>query len=231
MKYLWEVVLEARREGIPARELRFVHDSHASPYMELSLPCLNQTWMEESGEVQVNAYYRFYHIFAHMFPPGQEEYRALREGLTSLLFHMLADNDVRKGLGREEYHKRLLAGDIRAGVFGEIWAAVYARLAGEEQEKLLGCWLRSCRTGSCLAIFTDMVRELIHDSIIYHNTDCPDEILIYTGQRLTRELEWKIGFLTDLFLDIRYHTEIYYEYHFGIIGMEETMRIDEIALY
>lgn len=55
-------------------------------------------------------------------------------------------------------------------------------------------------------------------------------MLVYTGLRKERNLEQRIRFLIDTFLDIRYHVEIFYEYHFGIIGVEETMQIDEIAI-
>jgi hypothetical protein len=52
-----------------------------------------------------------------------------------------------------------------------------------------------------------------------------------TSSKKTDELEQRLQFLIELFLDIQYRVEIYYEYHFGIIGMEDTMQIDEIALY
>lgn len=68
------------------------------------------------------------------------------------------------------------------------------------------------------------------ERIVYHNNAYPDEILIYTGWKRERNLEQRIRFLIDTFLDIRYRVEIFYEYHFGIIGVEETMRIGEIAI-
>jgi len=36
--------------------------------------------------------------------------------------------------------------------------------------------------------------------------------------------------LTEIFLDIHYQVDVFYEYHFGIIGVAETMIIGEIAL-
>ena len=38
MRELWEVVLEAKKEQIPLKNLRFVHEEKGSAYMELSLP-------------------------------------------------------------------------------------------------------------------------------------------------------------------------------------------------
>ena len=120
MRYLWEVLLEAKKEQIPEERLRFVHAPQGSGYMELSLPCLNQTWLGEEEQpedinIEVNTYYRFYDIFCEMFPPDEAEFPSLRESLTNLCLHMLAQNDIRMGMTREDYHKRLLAKEILDG--------------------------------------------------------------------------------------------------------------------
>ena len=132
---------------------------------------------------------------------------------------------------KEEYYKKLLIRDIQSGVFGKEAIQVFDHMEKEEQDKLMSGWLRSYRTGSSLAIFIDMVHSLIDNSIVYHNNDFPEELLVYTSSKKTDELEQRLQFLIELFLDIQYRVEIYYEYHFGIIGMEDTMQIDEIALY
>lgn len=235
MRYLWEVLLAAEEEGITEEKLRFVHTPLGSGYMELSLPCLNQTWLGEDGQTEevnigVNTYYRFYDIFHGMFPPEPIDFPALRESLTNLSLHMLARNDLRMGMTKEDYHKRLLAKEILEGGFGDMAKRVFLDMRREEQEMLLGGWLNSFRVGSTLPVFLGMVYGLVADSIVYHNNECPDEVLIYTGLKRERKLEQRIRLLIETFLDIRYRVEIFYEHHFGIIGVEETMRIDEIAL-
>ncbi|MBD5510785.1 MAG: hypothetical protein HDR08_05980 [Lachnospiraceae bacterium] len=240
MRHLWEVLLAAEEEGIPEEKLRFVHTPSGSGYMELSLPCLNQTWLDEDEQAEggqtedigigVNTYYRFYDIFYNMFPPDAAEFPALRESLTNLSLHMLAQNDIRRGMTKEDYHKRLLAKEILTGGFGWMAKDVFLSMNRTEQEKLLGGWLNSFRVGSALPVFLDMVHGLVADSIIYHSNECPDEVLVYTGLRKERNLEQRIQFLIDTFLDIRYHVEIFYEFHFGIIEVEETMQIDAIAI-
>lgn len=235
MRYLWEILLAAGKEQIPEEKIRFIHAPAGSGYMELSLPCLNQPWLEETSQwedigVEVNTYYRFYDIFHEMFPPDPIEFSSLRESLTNLSLHMLAQNDVRMGMTREDYHKRLLAQEILEEGFGGLAKDVFLSMSRDEQETLLGGWLNSFRTGSVLPIFLDMVHGLVADSIVYHNNSYPDEILIYTGLKRERSIEQRIQLLIDTFLDIRYCTEVFYEYHFGVIGVEDTMRIDEIAI-
>lgn len=234
MRYLWEVLLEAGREQIPEEKLRFIHTSGGSSYMEIALPCINQSWLgDTAGDgklIEVNTYFRFYDIFKNMFSPDLTDYPALRESLTNLLLHMLAKNDVRKGMTKEDYHKRFLAQEITEGGFGEAASEVFGAMNREEQEILLSGWMNSFRVGSALPIFLDMINGLVKDSIVYHNNEFPDEIFIYTGLKRERSLKQRIRFLIDTFLDIRYRAEVFYEYHFGIIGVEETMQIDEIAI-
>ncbi len=231
MRELWEVVLEAKKEQIPLKDLRFVHEGKGSAYMELSLSFINQEELQGEKVIGVNTYCRFYSIFKHMYQPDQKEFPYLRNSLTNLILHLLAENDARRGMTKEEYYKKLLIRDIQTGVFGKEAIQVFAHMEKEEQDKLMSGWLRSYRTGSSLAIFIDMVHSLIDNSIVYHNNDFPEELLVYTSSKKTDELEQCLQFLIELFLDIQYRVEIYYEYHFGIIGMEDTMQIDEIALY
>lgn len=231
MRYLWEVVLEARMEKIPLNSIHFTHAPKSSAYMELALACLNQDNMFGETEIEVNTYYRFYSIFKDLYQPEQKEYKQTRDSLTNLILHALAENDVRKGMTKEEYYKKMLVSDIRNGVSGEAVRRIFPQLDRGEQEKLLSGWLRTYQVGSSLAVFIDMVHGLVEDSVVYHNNDCPDEILIYTKMKKTNKAEQRIQSLIDLFLDIHYHVEIYYEYHFGIIDVDCTMRIDEIAMY
>lgn len=236
MRYLWEVLLEAAMEQIPEKLLRFEHDPLGSAYMELSLPCLNQTGIRENGEngdiitIGLNTYYRFYEIFKDIYAPDQQEFLNLWKSFTNLMLHMLAQKDLLSGMTKEDYYKRLLADEVMDGGYGDTVREVFLDMAKDEQEVLLGWWIRSFRTGSSLKIFIGVMHDLVTDNIVYHCNDRPDVLMIYTGQKKERRLERRIGFLINTFLDIRYHIEIFYEYHFGIIGMEETMQIGEIAI-
>lgn len=231
MMYLWEAALGAAEEGVPLKELRFRHTEHGSPWMEMAVPYLNQEGPLGEKELEVNTCVRFHDIFRGMFEPDLTEIPDLRKSLTNLALHQLAENDVRRGMSREEYYKKLLAEDIRAGVYGASVRQAFENLPAAEREILLGGWLRSFRTGSSLILFSDMVYRLVKDSIVYRNRACPDEIVLYTGLKKTHELEEKLGFLRNLFLDVHYHLEIFYAYHFGILGLDCTMENDEIAIY
>jgi hypothetical protein len=231
MNYLWEVALNTRNVGLGKNRIRFKHSSFGSAYMELSLECLNQENISDIQEIEVNTYYRFYKIFKDMFKPELKEFFKLRENLTNLMLHMLADNDVRKGMTKEAYNKKMLLANIKEGYFGEKVRIACFLFNKEQQEKLLYCWLKSYRVGDSLLIFIDMIHKLIDNSIVYHSNESPNEILIYTGEQKTGELKQKLWLLSEIFLGLRYQVEVFYEYHFGIMGIEDTMLIDEIAMY
>lgn len=231
MNYLWEVVLEAKNAGMKQEDIRFCHSTNSSPYMEVSLDTLNQEDIRGIQEIEVNTYYRFYSVFKEMFRPEDQEYTSLRESLTNLTLHLIAGNDVRKGMTREEYNKKMLLKDIRTGCFGEETKHHFGLFNKAQQEVLLSGWLRSYQTGSSLTSFTDMVYAVIDNGIVYHGKDMPDEILIYTSLKNTSESEQKLSLLADIFLPVRYQVIVFYEYHFGIMGVDDTMIMDEIAMY
>ena len=100
----------------------------------------------------------------------------------------------------------------------------------EEWGIVLSGILRQFETGSSLDLFSEMFHSLISNNIIYRSNDRPHKLMIFIGQKQTRTLEEKINFLIRIFLEIPFHAELFYEYHFGILGVEDTMMIGEIAL-
>lgn len=230
MNYLWETLLQSKRQGIPRKKLRYKIARNYSAYIEISNACLNQEEIGPDKIVEVNPYYRFYDIFKDMYVPEMKEFPKLRECLFHLVIHQLAKNDLFSGMTKFEYYKKLLYSDIMDGCFGEAAQSAMSLFSQEEHEIILSGLLRQYETGSSLDLFGDMMQALIKNNIVYHNKENPCEILIYIGQKKEKQLEQKMDFLIKMFVDIPYVTELYYEHHFGIIGIEETMLINEITL-
>ena len=230
MNYLWEVMLKAKEQGISKESIRFLVARNYSAYMEVSNIFLNQEELEEEIQIEINPYYRFYDIFKGLYEPEMREFPNIRKSLTNLIFHMLAENDSLSGMTKEEYYKKMLYKDLKNEVFGKEASEVMGMLNREEQEIILSGLLRQYQTGSSLDIFKDMVEALIPENIIYHSNENFYEILVYIGARKEKRIASRVEFLVDMFVDLPYHVDIYYEHHFGILGVEPTMKIDEIAL-
>ena len=230
MNYLWEVILLAKQMGIPEGEIRFRKAEVYSAYMEISNLYLNQEYLNESKIVEVNPYLRFFEIFKDCFPTEEDVYPELRDRLLNIILHEIAQNDSLSGMTREEYYKKFLYRDFLEGIYGAAYKSIFELFNRNEQELMLCNMLRLYETGNSLMLFKDMMNALIDNNIIYINNQNPYEIIIYIGQKKRREIELKIQFMMGTFLDICYQVEIYYEYHFGIIGIEDTMIMDNIAM-
>ncbi len=230
MNYLWEVMIQAWREGIAESKLRFSIPKEFSAYMEISSAFINQERLEMEQYVEINPYYRFYQIFKDLYDPDYEQGTQLRDSLFNLIMHQLAGNDVRSGMTKEEYYKALLLKDIEEGQSGRLAKEGLGFFDLDEQQVILSGILRLYQTGCSINLFREMMEVLIPDHIIYHNNENTDEIVIYIGKKRTETLDKKLRFLTAAFLNLSGNVGIYYKYHFGIIGVEETMIIDEIAL-
>lgn len=230
MNYLWEVFVKAEEQGIPQKHIRYVIAQNYSAYLEVADAFLNQKELERKPQIEINPYYRFYDIFKELNQPEMKEFPNLKKSLTNLIFHLLAENDSLAGMTKEEYYKKLLYKDIRCGVFGKDAADSSGLFVRNEREIILSGLLRQYQTGSSLDIFKDMIEELIPENIVYHSNENFYEILVYVGVKRGEQIAAKVEFLVKMFVDLPYHVDIYYEYHFGIIGVEPTMKIDEIAL-
>lgn len=230
MNYLWEILLQAKEQGIAKKEIEFHPAQSFSPYMELAEEFMNMTSLPEPCVIEINPQYRFHRIFNQMFHPDVEDYPKLREGLFRLLMHQLGDNDIRMGMTREEYYKKLLGTALAEGIYGEESATAYMLFRGEDREVLLEGMLTMYRTGDSMELFRRVITALIPNCIVYSSNDNPYKIPVYIGRRKNGMLERKVRFILEQFVNIRYQVELYYEYHFGIIGIEETMCIGEIAI-
>ncbi|WP_367565194.1 hypothetical protein [Lacrimispora sp.] len=230
MNYLWETLLQAKNQGLKGSEIRYELAERYSAYIEVSGSCLNQEYLEPGAAVEINPYYRFFDIFKDLFPPDPGEFPKLRENLTNLILHQLAENDLRSGMTKEEYYKKMLYQDIQNGSFGGTVKENFKLFCREEREIILSGLLRQYETGSSLDIFLDMMQSLIKNNIVYQNNYNSLELLVFIGQKKGETLELKMDFLIRMFVDIPYHVELFYEHHFGIIGMEEAMVIGETIL-
>ncbi|GLC81727.1 hypothetical protein [Lacrimispora brassicae] len=230
MNYLWEAMIQARNQGIPEENLHFCVPKVFSAYMEISNNYMNQNSLETGQVININPYYRFFEIFKDLYQPDYHQGSELRASLTNLILHQLAGNDVLSGMTREEYYKNLLLQDIKLGRSGALVKEAISLFDIDEQQIILSGMLRQYQTGCSVDIFREMMEALIPENIVYHNNKAPSEILVYISQKREEKLEKKLRFLISGFLDMAGNVDIYYKYHFGIIGVEETMVMDEIAL-
>lgn len=230
MNYLWEAMLYLKEEGLESHQVRFQVAKVYSAYMEVSNVFLNQTSIEDNGILEVNPFYRFWGIFEDLYAPEATDRLEIKEGITNIILHQLAENDCKSGMTKEFYYKKLLYEDFSEGRYSKEIKDSLELFSDREKEVILSAVLCQYEAGSSLDLFKQILSSFIDDNIIYGNRSNPKELIVYIGSKRGDILEKKIEFLVAMFLDICYQITLYFEYHFGIIGVDETMIMDRIVM-
>lgn len=230
MNYIWEALLKADKQKIHRKNIKFVRAEICSPYMEIACEDLNATLLPENNMVEINECYRFYEIFKDLFNINIEESTELREVLLDILLHYLGELDLKRGLCKTEFYKDFLRKDILNKVFGEKLAHNINYFEKEECDVVLNGLVTLYKTGVSLQLFNRILRKVFKNSIVYSNKEKPKDIYIYLGEVKTKEFKNKIDFIVDTFLSIDMKPLIFWNKHFGILGIDNTMKNGEIVM-
>lgn len=230
MNYIWDFILRAEKNGYTEQEIRFLPAKRYSPYMELAFSNWNQAEVEQA-EVEINPYYRYYSIFKELFLPDMQENEEVRLELFDIILHHLLKVDRYMGMNQEEFYIRFLRRDVQKGCFGKETQQEFEAFSKEEQRVLLHQILLLYRVGDSIHLFQTIFPLFFPNCNLYQNTQEKEEVLIYLGEKKNQKAEQKKRLLIRLFLPLPYTYRIYWEYHFGIIGVAESMQIEKIELY
>ena len=229
MTYIWEVLLRADEQDFPRDKIRFTQTKTPSPYMEVAYEELNREHLDEAP-VEINAYYRFSAIFDHVLV-GLKEYPEFRDYLYDILMHYLAEINMREGLCRNEYHGLFLRGDVKAGRFGRQFREVFVTFERHHVRFVIESMVRLYGLGPSVTLFRSVMRQIYPKSIIYLDSVERRELLVYVGRKETPGLRRQVEFLVSLFVPFDYVTHLFWDLHFGIVGVNETLELDEFVVY
>lgn len=229
MNYIWELAIKAKRQGIDVNEIFFRKGDCFSAYLELSFESINETSI--SKEVEINPYYRYYSIFKELFHPDMEENPQIALVIHNMVVQHLINVDVCMGLSRKEYYMHFLIRDMNEGYFGKYVKDKLKSFTNEEQMILANNILDLYITGESIYLLKDTVRKIFTSTYIFSNAEEKDEIIFFLRTARTEKKEDKLSVIKYIFLSFKYTVEIYWEQMFGIIGVDELMKIDEIVNY
>lgn len=229
MQYIWEVVLAAEKNGIREADLQYEVPEVRSPYLEVSFYDLNTQTVEQTA-VEVNPFYRFFDIFSGVLDINQKEYEKTKEIFVDAVFHYLALTDLRMGMSRKDYYFKFLVEKLESGQFGRKAKAAIQLFSSYEKKYIVLALMDVISSRNYREIFKWLFQEIYQDSIIYKSMDCANELYIYVGSAETQEERKRVQFLLDTFLPIGVRTEVFYQEHFGILEVEETMILDKVLL-
>lgn len=230
MNYAWEAVLMAEKEGGKRDKLRFVEASVASPYIEVSVVDLNAESPEED-EVEINPFYRLGDVFGRLFDRDVEDLKKTREILFDVCMHYMVQLDLQEGLSKEDYYYSLAEEDMKNGRYGEIARMRLGLFFTKERKEIWRAYLGLLKTGDYLGEFRRIMVRLYPRVFIYENNEKQYELLVYLGKEETEKERERAEFLKEMFLPVQEKVYFFYENHFGIIGVDETMVIGEMVVF
>ncbi|WP_107924610.1 iron-dependent peroxidase [Lysinibacillus parviboronicapiens] len=229
MNYIWDLLIRAEDEGFAKKDIQFHLAKDFSPYMELSPQLLNAQQLEQ--QVEVNPYYRYYEIFKNLFHPDNVNDLELRQYFLDFVLHFLAEIDRMQGMNKREFSIQFILREIDANVFGNTVRDNMHAFTKKEKEMVVLNILRLYQTGDEIYLLKDTMKRLFSHCMIYVKSEEQDELLLYIGQKKSAFNEMKVRLVQEIFLPVNFQMEVYWQNHFGIIGAEETMKLDRIALY
>lgn len=230
MNYAWEVVLQAEKNNIDRDTLHFVEADNPSPYMEVSVIDLNQESPEED-RIEINPIYRLQDVFGALFDKNIMGMEQTRELFFDVCMHYIVQLDLREGLSKEDYYCKLVEGDIRNGRYGTFAKNSFVLFNKSEQKTILHSYLQLLKTGNYSEEFRKVLVRLYPRAYIYENNETAYELLVYLGVKESEHEIARAVFLREMFLPIQETVHWFYEHHFGIIGVDETMTMDEMVIF
>ena len=230
MNCIWEIVLKAQKSGYNLEDLRFRTSESPSPYTESSFDFLNSDTIEEN-EIEVNPLYRFANELGEIFLPDVEGFESVRKIFLDIIFHYIAVWDLRSGGDKKELRAMYILKEIEEGRFLKSIRKPLLSLNFEKSKRIIFCLLDLCKCKDYITVFRKALRELYPKANLYIHSENLRKFTIFTGVDKTKEEVERMEMLEKLFLPISYETDVFWKYHFGIIGVDESMKIGKTAIY
>ena len=230
MNCVWEVVLKAKKSGHGLEELRFINSQSPSPYTESSFDFLNSDTVEDR-EIEINPLYRFAMQLGEIFLPDVVGYENVRAMFLDVMLHYVAIWDLRSGGDKKELRAMYILNEIQEGKFLKSIRETLLDLELNKAKRIIFCLLDLYKCKDYITIFRKALKELYPKANLYIHSENLRKLILFTGVDKTKKDMERIEMLKELFLPISYETDIFWKYHFGIVGVKESMKIGKMALY
>ena len=139
--------------------------------------------------------------------------------------------DLYLGQNKKDIIIKEMVKNIEKGAFGEDIKGNFKVF--KEYEKVIIADGLYCMYNflDMLEAFKKVFKAIFSDSIIYDRLTSETNIVIYLNYKKTKENMLKVDFIKEMFLPLGLEVDLFWEKHFGVIGVDITMRIGEIAIF
>ncbi len=230
MNFLWDIALRAQQQGRREEELFFCQAEDYSPFYEQAFSCLNETGVN-GDTVELNLLYRFADIFQYILAEEEGEYPQFKARLIDAALHVILHTDLYHGVTRREIYIHKLMEELENGTFWREAAEKYRWVPPHKRSRIATLVLNQMQTGASVMLFRRALVVLFPDAVLYQLKAEPEKLLLYLKESRSQSAEQQLTFIEELFLPLHCHLRVFWRYHFGIIGVDDAMRLDEIAIY
>lgn len=224
-----EYLIYARNRGIDPNTVTFVPAQTFSPYMECLPTDINQMEIQNNLTIEVNPNFRYEDIFARILDVDNWEHLPrLQQFLFDFWIHEIFTVECLSGMTRQTFETGYLEYELLHGNLGWQYSKEWTLFNAKEQKQIMNQLMKLYATGDAVLLFGNALEAVYEDSYIYLLNQ--EQILIYIGAYENYSDKRKISFLQDMFLPMGAKVDIYWDRHFGILGIDETMILDEVEL-
>ncbi|WP_369712169.1 hypothetical protein AB8B23_07140 [Leptotrichia sp. HSP-342] len=122
--------------------------------------------------------------------------------------------------------------DIKKGTLGINLKRYFSILNREEQGYVVLLIYNEKINGvNCMKNFKLGIKYFFLDSLIYRQKSEKNKIIVYINKPKNKENVAKIKTLELLFLEFGMELKVFWKNHFGVVNVDETVKIDEIAVF
>ena len=214
MNYLWQNYAEDNEFYLDTKPL--------SPYLEIG--------SVDGKRIGINPLLRFHDIFSPLFESDCDADETPRGSFENCLLHYLAKLDRNSGLHAVSFAEHALDAELRAAHYGKRAAELYSALSDAEQRLLLIFLQRHEAAEGLRSVFFDAVEQFFPSTeSFYHEFE--EKFLLCIPAPETEHNCRLMELLMRLLLDMDATAEIFWNSRFGLIGVRETMLLDEFVIY
>lgn len=193
-----------------------------SPYLEIG--------HFKDKKIGVNPLLRFHEVFAPLFESSTYMASDSHKAIENCLLHYLAQIDLNSGVHKVSLLEDNLNIEIKQGHFGQKARDIYLKLNEYEKHIILIYLQRHEAAQGIKSFFFDAVETFFPKTKSYYN-EFEEKFLLCIPTSENDHNNKLMELLILLLLDMEVKLEVFWDSHFGIIGEQETMRLDDFIIY
>ena len=229
-QYIWNVVYEMFQKGEDINKIKFVLSEKISPYMEINENNIN--YFDEDIEVEVNPFLRFNRILSGIIDVNiKKDYEEIRKTVFNVMLHILSQIDLYEGMSKRVIINRKIVKEFEEGKYGKEIQKLINYFTETENISVANSVYDLYKCSNSMYIFEEAIKSVFKDSIVYNNKISEDKLIIFINDKGNERNKNKFRLLRKLFLPMGLKTRVYWENHFGVIGVRETLKINNTSVF